>query len=69
MKDEILEEVWRNRASLLAEHGYNLDSYVAHLKKLEKASGRKLRPSPTKHKKGYWGRTSAAHRRAALTKS
>lgn len=67
MKDEILEEVWRNRAALLAEHKGNLNDYAAHLKTLEKNSERKVVSFEGKKiKPGYWGRTSPQHRKAAL---
>ncbi len=70
MKDEILEEVWRNREALLIEQNGNLDSYVAHLKKAEKFSKRKVVSfEGTKAKTGYWGRTSSQHRKAALAKN
>lgn len=67
MKDEILEEVWRNREALLAEHDGDLNRYVAHLKKLEKSSGRKVVSfEGKKAKPGYWGAHLAAPSQSSL---
>lgn len=35
-KNEILEEVWRNRDEFAREHNYDLDAVVAALQKMEK---------------------------------
>ena len=35
-KNEILEEVWRNRDEFAKEHNYDLDAMVAALQKMEK---------------------------------
>ncbi len=35
-KNEILEEVWRNRDDFAIEHNYDLDAMVAALQKMEK---------------------------------
>jgi len=35
-KNEILEEVWRNRDEFAREHNYDLDAMVAALQKMEK---------------------------------
>lgn len=36
MKNEILEEVWRNRDEFAREHNYDIDSMVAALQEMEK---------------------------------
>jgi hypothetical protein len=35
-KNEILEEVWRNRDEFAREHNYDLDAMVAALQEMEK---------------------------------
>jgi hypothetical protein len=35
-KNEILEEVWRNRDDFAREHNYDLDAMVATLQEMEK---------------------------------
>jgi hypothetical protein len=35
-KNEILEEVWRNRDEFAREHNYDLDAMVATLQEMEK---------------------------------
>jgi len=35
-KNEIMEEVWRNRDEFAREHHYNLDEMVAALQEMEK---------------------------------
>ena len=35
-KNEILEEVWRNRDEFAKEHNYDLDAMVAALQEMEK---------------------------------
>ncbi len=35
-KNEILEEVWRNRDEFAREHNYDLDAIVAALQEMEK---------------------------------
>jgi len=35
-KNEILEEVWRNRDEFAREHNYDIDAMVATLQKMEK---------------------------------
>jgi hypothetical protein len=35
-KDDILEEVWRNRDEFAREHNYDLDAMVAALQEIEK---------------------------------
>jgi len=41
MADVIIEELWKIKDSIAQEHGYNLDSLVAHLKAQELLSGMK----------------------------
>jgi len=36
MKNEILQEVWRNRDEFAKEHNYDLDAMVAALQEMEK---------------------------------
>ena len=36
MKNEILQEVWRNRDEFAEEYSYNLDAMVAALQQMEK---------------------------------
>ncbi len=36
-RDEIIEEVWRNRDAYVREHHHNLDEIVADLQRREKA--------------------------------
>ena len=36
MKDEILEEVWRNRDEFARRHNYDLDAIIAELKEMER---------------------------------
>ena len=36
MKNELLEEVWRNRDEFAKRHNYNIDAMVAALKKMER---------------------------------
>ncbi len=36
MKNEILEEVWRNRDEFAKEHNYDIDTMVAALQEMEK---------------------------------
>ncbi len=36
MKNEILEEVWRNRDEFAKQHGYDLDAMVAALQEMER---------------------------------
>ena len=36
MKNEILEEVWRNRDEFARRHNYDLDAMVAALREMEK---------------------------------
>lgn len=38
MKNEILQEVWRNRDEFAKEHNYDLDAMVAALQEMEKTS-------------------------------
>ena len=38
MKNEILQEVWRNRDEFAREHDYNIDAIIAALQKMEKQS-------------------------------
>lgn len=38
MKNELLEEIWRNRDAFAREHGYSIDAMVAALKELERQS-------------------------------
>ena len=35
MKNDIIEEVWRNRDEFAKQHNYNLNDMVAELQKLE----------------------------------
>jgi hypothetical protein len=36
MKNEILQEVWRNRDEFAREHNYDIDAMVATLREMEK---------------------------------
>lgn len=36
MRNEILQEVWRNRDEFAKEHNYNIDAMVAALQEMEK---------------------------------
>ena len=36
MKNEILEQVWRNRDEFAKEHNYDIDAMVAALQEMEK---------------------------------
>ena len=36
MKNEILQEIWRNRDEFAKEHNYDLDAMVAALQEMEK---------------------------------
>ena len=36
MRDEVLEEVWRNRDQFAQHHNYDLDAIVAELQKMER---------------------------------
>jgi hypothetical protein len=38
MKNEILQEVWRNRDEFAREHNYDIDAMVATLQEMEKKS-------------------------------
>jgi len=38
MKNEILEEVWRNRDEFAREHNYDIDAMVTALQEMEKRS-------------------------------
>ena len=38
MKNEILQEVWRNRDDFAKEHNYDINAMVAALQKMEKQS-------------------------------
>jgi len=35
MKNEILEEVWRNRDEFARQHGYDIDAMVVALQEME----------------------------------
>ena len=41
-KDEIIEEVWRNREAYAREHHHNLDEIVADLRKREKTHPQRM---------------------------
>ena len=41
MSDVIIEELWKIKDSIAEEHGYSIDSLVAHLKAQEVLSGLK----------------------------
>ena len=53
MKNDIIEEVWRNRDEFAKRHNYNLDDMVAELQKSEEnpfsrlVDRRKLAPNQT----------------------
>ena len=53
MKNDIIEEVWRNRDEFAKQHNYNLNDMVAELQKLEQnpfsrlVDRRKLAPNNT----------------------
>ena len=36
MKDEIIEEVWRNKDELAAKYGHNLDALIAAIRRRER---------------------------------
>ena len=38
MKNEILQEVWRNRDEFAREHNYDIDAMVSALQEMEKQS-------------------------------
>ena len=38
MKNEILQEVWRNRDEFTREHNYDIDAMVTTLKEMERQS-------------------------------
>ena len=39
MRNEILEEVWRNRDEFARRHNYDLDAIVAELREIEREPG------------------------------
>jgi len=55
-KNEIMEEVWRNRDEFAKEHNYDLDAMVAALREMEKhplskvVDRRRKRPGKTTKK-------------------
>ena len=53
-KNEILEEVWRNRDEFAKEHHYDISAMVASLQEMEKRSTGKIvdrrRPRPDSDK-------------------
>jgi len=42
VENEILREVWRNRAAFAKRHRYNLDAMVEELRQMERQSPNKL---------------------------
>ncbi len=42
MKNEILEELWRNRDEFAREHNYDIDAMVATLQEMEKQSPNRI---------------------------
>jgi len=42
MKNDIIEEVWRNRDEFAKQHNYNIDDMVAELQKSEQNSSSRL---------------------------
>lgn len=41
-KDLVLQEVWRAKDALAAAYGYDLDKFVADMRKQEKRSGHRV---------------------------
>jgi hypothetical protein len=63
-----IAEVRKTREELLAEHSHDLRSLASALNAAAKAAGSAKKAPIRKARTGekYWGRTSAAHRKAAL---
>jgi len=61
MKNELLEEVWRNRDEFAKRHNYSIDAMVAALKKMERhplsrivdrrkgVPNKRIQPTATRH--------------------
>ena len=42
MPDEIIEELWQIKDSMAREHGYDIDTFVAHLQSRQRACDRQV---------------------------
>ena len=42
MADEIIKELWRIKASIAQEHGYDIEALVAHLKTRKRPVGQRV---------------------------
>ena len=64
-----IAEVRKTRENLLAEHAHDLRVLVTALNANAKAAGQGTTAPTRKARRGekFWGRTSAAHRKTALT--
>ena len=51
MKNEILEEVWRNRDEFAKEHNYDIDAMVATLQEMEKQNPNQIIDRRSQHSK------------------
>jgi hypothetical protein len=65
MKDEIIEEVWRNRDRLAERYGHNLDAIVAAMKKRQRHPLTSMARRP-KSKKTHAARTKESETGCAM---
>ena len=42
MHDEIIQELWEIKDGMAREYGHDLDAFVAHLQKRQRAAGEKV---------------------------